>query len=160
MGFGFDFPKKRRKVGCFLEGKYDNLQDDNTETKLRRNKLVVIVIDGWVIIYSSVTSERQSTDVLQQLISGSDGTTLRNTRRKLVGIWQGFRSSWRPGFTQSILNPFSLQSPFLPGRPYRLVSPHISRYLGPAWTRQIPQYKNIPFVVCCYLTLGPPCQYL
>ena len=33
--------------------KSDNgqLQDDNAETKLRRNKLVVIVIDGWVTVH-------------------------------------------------------------------------------------------------------------
>ena len=113
------------------------MQDYNTGQKVRRNKLVVIVIDGWVNSIHQLFLRRKINKEIDfkakrliftllllihsKLNLGFVGTTLTSTTRRLVASWSGSRSSWTPGFALSTSSPSSQQSHSQHGRQFKLV---------------------------------------
>ena len=113
------------------------MQDDNTGQKMRRNKLVVIVIDGWVNSIHQLFFRRKINKEIDfkakrliftllllihsKLNLGFVGTTLTSTTRRPVESWPGSRSSWTSGFARSTSSPSSQQSPSQHGRQFKLV---------------------------------------
>ena len=113
------------------------MQDDNTGQKVRRNKLVVIVIDGWVNSIHQLFLRRKINKEIDfkakrliftllllihsKLNLGFVGTTLTSTTRRPAASWPGSRSSWTPGFALSTSSPSSQQSPSQHGRQFKPV---------------------------------------
>ena len=113
------------------------MQDDNTGQKMRRNKLVVIVIDGWVNSIHQLFLRRKINKEIDfkakrliftllllidsKLNLGFVGTTLTSTTRRPGASWSASRSSWKPAFAPSTSSPSSQQSPSPPGKQYKPV---------------------------------------
>ena len=116
---------------------HEYMQDDNTGEKVRRNKLVVIVIDGWVNSTHQLFLRRKINKEIDfkakrliftllllihsKLNLGFVGTTLTSTTRRPVASWSASRSSWKPAFAPSTSSPSSRQSPSPPGKQYKPV---------------------------------------